>query len=321
MQMQRFEISLMNFQNCRAHLDAAVGFFFEIRASEGDRLLEYPRPSHTLDGALNFPSVVPGCQLPGPEQGALRLSTGLLVFDDVIASTILNERPRLYEYHERLLSQDDSGDALLKMDTIIGCPNWVLLNIGKSAVLNAWKHRCQQTGSLDVLYLAQSAAEIRDSLLLHLTQLQSKFGSQDPENVFEGFRMTITDEQRQVVAQIWAHAALVHLLAVASGWQPANTDIRAHVDRLVELLSQLSPPSSLRAVIWPFYITGCFADDQQGAQLRSLTDTLRPRSVYGTVTKVLEVLELVWEHQNVQDGTQRDLWTFLRSQGDFVLLV
>ena len=322
MQMQRFEIFLTNFQNCRAHFDAALGLFHEILASEDQQPVQSSSKFLAASDALGSSCVMLGAQLPNIEQAAFRLSTTLLLLDDVIASTVLSEAPRLYDYHENLLGDaGDSSDGLLKLENVVGCPNWVLLEMGKIAALNAWKHRCQQSGSLDVLQLAQHAAAIRDSLQTQLSQLDATSPSQGAGSVFDIFPTTTPCFQRRVVVRIWAHAATVHLLVVASGWQPTNSDIRFHVHQVVELLHQLSPPSSLRALVWPFCITGCLADDTLKAQFRSLAEALQPRSIFGTVTKALEILERVWRELKVQGDSQRDLWAFLRSQGDFILLV
>ena len=322
MQMQRFEISLMSFENCRAHLDAALGLFYEILASgEGQPVTSSSKFLAACD-ALGSPSVLLDAQLPNLEQAAFRLFTALLLLDDIIASTILKEPPRLYGYHKSLLGQsDDSGNGLLRLENVVGCPNWVLLEMGKTVALNAWKHRCQQAGSLDVLELARHAAAIRDSLQTQISKLEATSSNQGTGSVFEIFHTTINGTQRRMVARVWAHAALVHLLVVASGWQPANPDIRRHVYQVIELLHQLSPPSSLRALVWPFYIAGCLADDAHKQQFRILAEAPQPRSVYGTVTKALKIIERVWKDQEGQHDSQHDLCAFLRSQEDLILLV
>ncbi|KAF2716873.1 hypothetical protein K431DRAFT_234391 [Polychaeton citri CBS 116435] len=322
MQMQRFEISLMTFENCRAHFDAAIGLFSEMLACVGEQNVKGSSKFAAIIDALGPSAVVLGTRLPNSEQNALRLSTSLLLFDDIIASTILREQPRLYDLHESLLGRgSESNTGPLEMGTIVGCPNGVLLDMGKIAALNAWKILCQQTGSLDVLELARHAANISNSLQARLSQLEVAEPSQCTSSMSDNFASTAGRAQSSAIAKIWAHAALIHLLVVASGWQPANADVRFHVHQVTELLHQVSPASSLRALTWPFFIAGCLADDAHRAQIVDLTERLQPRSLYGTVMKALEVMESVRNNLNVQENWPRDLCSILGGQQDLILLV
>ena len=79
----------------------------------------------------------------------------MLLFDDIIASTALQERPQLYEFHGSLLRKCDGmvGGPCINLETLIGCQNWVFQQIGEIAALDAWKRDCQNVGSLDIVEL------------------------------------------------------------------------------------------------------------------------------------------------------------------------
>jgi C6 transcription factor Pro1 len=254
----------------------------------------------------------------------------LLLFDDIIASTVLQEQPRLYDYHRSLLGNIDGTEPPINIEAAVGCQNWALLQIGEIAALDAWKQRCKRAGNLNVMELVHRATIIKASLEAHLKRLDTdpviipKEGSSLLDVFTADYcqQSKTTASQSSLVTRVWAHAALVYLFVVVSGWQPASVDVRYHVGRIVELLThQISPPALLRTMVWPFCVAGCLAEPAQEAHLRGMVEVLRPPSVFGTVHKALEIMENVWRHRDAGDAASRDLATCFRSQGDLVLLV
>ncbi|KAK9234739.1 fungal-specific transcription factor domain-containing protein [Lipomyces kononenkoae] len=334
MQVQRFEIAVLNFNNCQAHLNAALALFRQLLDSPG--AVEPTAPSSSFNAVISRlgPSScvlpAPCVQVPSAEQAAFRFSSALLIFDDIIASTVLQEQPRLYDYHRSLLGNIDRTDPPINLEAALGCQNWALLQIGEIAVLDAWKQRRKRAGNLDVMELVHRATAIKDSLESHLTRLEtdpvinSKAGSSMLDTFMEDYcqQSKTPASQSSLVTRVWAHAALVYLFVVVSGWQPASVDVRYHVGRIVELLTrQISPPALLRTTVWPFCVAGCLAEPAQEAHLRGMVEALQPPSVFGTVRKALEIMENVWRNRDSGDAASRDLATCFRSEGDLVLLV
>lgn len=175
-QIQRFEISILSFNNCQAHLNAALALFRRILDSSGT--VEPARRTSSFDAVMSRlgpPSrIVPvQCSLiPSAEQAAFRFSSSILILDDIIASTVLQEQPRLYEYHHSLLRDIDGTDPPINLEAVVGCQTWALLQIGEIAVLDAWKQRCKRAGNLDVMELVNRATAIKDSLEARLTRLE-----------------------------------------------------------------------------------------------------------------------------------------------------
>ncbi|KAJ4373838.1 hypothetical protein N0V83_002577 [Neocucurbitaria cava] len=303
MQVQRFEIAVLSFDNCHAHLNAGLVLFRQL-----------------LDSVASV-------RVPSPEQEAFRFSSALLVLDDIIASTVLQEEPNLYEYHRSLLGD---SNPTIKLEAIVGCQNWALLQIGEIAVLDAWKQQCTKVGVLDVMELVHRATAIKVSLETQIAQLETRpthtlDESSSILDVFTAdhgeYRRTLAS-QSTLVTRVWAHAALIYLSVVVSGWQPANNDVRYHVSRIVELLShQISPRALLRGMVWPFCVAGCLAEPLYEGRFRSMVEELQPPGIFGTVRKALQIMENVWRNRNVGDAASRDLASCFRSQGDLVLLV
>lgn len=334
MQVQRFEVATLNFNNCQAHLNGALALFRQLLDSFGT---VGPGPCSNFSTVMSRlgPSslVLPGqcMQVPSAEQAAFRFSSTLLIFDDIIASTVLQEQPRLYKYHSGLLLDTDSADeSPINLEAVIGCQNWVLIQIGEIAVLDAWKQGCKRAGNLDIMELVRCATVIKGTLEARLMRLESEpvttsKGGGSLLDVLTGDRghhLKTSASQTSLVTRVWAHAALVYLFIVVSGWQPASVDVRYHVGQIIELLAyKISPSALLRTMVWPFCVAGCLAEPAQEVHLRGMAKALQPPSVFGTVQKALEIMESVWRNRDVGDVATRDLATCFKSQAGLVLLV
>jgi hypothetical protein len=334
MQVQRFEVAILSFNNCQAHLNAAIALFSQLLESVD--AMEPVCPSSSFNAVLDRlnPTTLsaPAEFFPVPvaEQAAFRFSSALLILDDIIAATILQEQPRLYSYHRSLLYTPTSSEATINLEETIGCQNWALLYIGEIATLDAWKQHSHRAGSLDVMELVRRASDIKMLLEEHMSQLEANpidVSNEAPSllNIFTsdlGQQVKPPASQTILATRVWAHAALVYLFIVVSGWQRASSDVRYHVGMIIELLTQqIVPPALLRSMVWPFCVAGCLAAPEQEAPLRGMVQTLQPPSVFGTVRKALEIMEIVWSKRCAGDAGITDLASCFRSGGDLVLLV
>jgi C6 transcription factor Pro1 len=333
-QVQRFEIAILSFNNCQAHLNAALALFKQLLDNPGT--IELAGPSSSFNAIISrlgpSSSILPAqcVHIPSTEQAAFRFSSTILILDDIIASTVLQEQPKLYKYHRSLLSNIDGNDPPINLETVVGCQNWALLQIGEIAVLDAWKQQCKRTRNLNIMELVNRATAIKDSVEAHLVQLETNLViiPKEDSSLLDVFtadycqQLKTPASQSHLVTCIWAHAALVYLFIVVSGWQPASVDVQYHVGRIIELLThQISPPALLRTMVWPFCVAGCLAEPAQEALLCRIVKELQPPSVFGTIRKALEIMEGVWCNRDAGDTASRDLATCFRSQGNLVLLV
>ncbi|KAF2810303.1 uncharacterized protein BDZ99DRAFT_563187 [Mytilinidion resinicola] len=325
MQMQRFEIAVLSFHNWHTHLNAALVLFRQLL----DSAVESREPISRFDAVMSrlgpsssswsWPSQ--SDQVPSAEQAAFRFSSTLVILDDIIASTALQEQPRLYEYHRSLLGGiQGTEDPPINLEAVVGLKNWTLLQIGEIATLEAWKQRCKTAGNLDVVELVRRATAIKESLVAHLMRLETDPPKAPKENnsFLDIFAPPLS--QCSLVSRVWAHAALIYLSIVVSGWQPTNVDVRYHVNRVIELLKLQRSPALLRTMVWPFCVAGCLAERGQEAHFRGMVEVLQPPSIFGTVHKALEIMENVWRNRDTDFAT-RDIATCFRAQGNLVLLV
>lgn len=333
MQVQRFEIAISSFNNCRSHLNAALALYKQLLDIYDAVETTCPRSRfNAIMGRLRSSSRSLHSQydqIPSAEQAAFQFSSSLLILDDIIASTVLQEKPTLYEYHRDLLGSFNGITPPVNLETTVGCQNWVMLQIGEIAALDAWKQQCKRTGNLDVMELVRRATSIKDELEMGLTRLQNEPAIVSMEGInllhvlTAGFSHTKASvSQSSLVIRVWAHAALLYLFVVVSGWQPASVDVRYHVGQIIELLSrEILPPELLHTMVWPFCVAGCLAEPALEEHLRGMVEALQPPSVFGTVRKALEIMENVWKSRDPGDVANRDLATCFRSEGDLVLLV
>ncbi|TVY75928.1 Pestheic acid cluster transcriptional regulator, partial [Lachnellula suecica] len=152
-QLQRFEISVGNFENCQKHLGAAIELFKQIfkavqNVTDGGELPTFLDVLSHMGRPLWVIKSQPS-RAWSSDQAAFRFYAALLVIDDIIASTCMEEPPKLLEYHRRLLTNGGSPDErLLNLEDFIGCENWVMLQIGEIAALEAWKKSTRKAAGL-----------------------------------------------------------------------------------------------------------------------------------------------------------------------------
>ncbi|KAG0651935.1 hypothetical protein D0Z07_1237 [Hyphodiscus hymeniophilus] len=137
-QVQRFEIAILSFNNCQSHLTAALNLFRRLLDSSGAVEPSSSFNAVTTRLGLSTSNLPSHClQFPSAEQAAFGFSSALLIFDDIIASTMLQERPKLYDYHRSLLGDIDCINPSINLEVVVGCQNWTLLQISQVAVLDA----------------------------------------------------------------------------------------------------------------------------------------------------------------------------------------
>lgn len=338
-QLQRFEISAGSFENCQTHLNAALSLFEQIFRAHGievnqrgemlpnfNAIIDQLRPSHW--------DLAPRGSRPwSVDQAAFRFFTALLLVDDIVASTSLEEPPKLRGFHVHLLTNIENPDQEVHLDLeeFVGCQNWLMLLVSEIATLDAWKKELRRAGKLDMMELFTRASRIKQELHDNLSRLDPRGSAAKTKRslpeVFSAYgssnnnQLSSSFDESAFVTRVWAHAALAYLSVVVSGWQPANANIRENVARVLELLSQMPTPALLRTMAWPFCVAGCLAEPEQEGLLRSMVGALEPLRAFGTAEKALKIMENVWQNRYTLDPNTWDLAACFRSLGHMVLLV
>jgi hypothetical protein len=331
-QLQRFEIAIGNFENCKKHLDAASSLLKQLFHAEEDATavdISMPTFYKILNrmGQPLWDTRTRETRAWSSDQAAFRFYSSLLIVDDVIASTCMNEPPSLLEYHAQLLTNccNANGRPLLNLEDLIGCENWVILQIGESSALDAWKKSTRKAGQLDMMELVARASSIKQVLLCNLARLDA--AANTPKTSGLGLFSSYNDQLLHIpggcttfVTRIWAHAALLYLSIVVSGWQPGNAWVRENVARILVLLEQMSAPELLRTMVWPFCVAGCLAGPEEECRFRAMADALVPHRLFGAARKALEIMDNTWKCRN-ELNVETDFATCVCSLGYMSLLV
>lgn len=324
LRIQLVSTAFAGLEDCQAHLSASIALFRLLIEAAGDQTDPVGVFDHVIRRLGPETSICATVVVPSCEQAAFRFSAGVVLADDIIASTALREEPRLYHLHESLLQCEDPRVNLAE---VVGCHTWVLPLIADIAALDVWKKRRREAATLDMMEVVHRAETIKHAVNAGLDSLQHAESSQSAAKT--PFGLLTTGDERQiaaleadklVVTRIWAEATLLYLFVAVSGWQVANGEVCSRVERLLELVEYLRPaPAALRAIVWPLCVGGCLADITREARYEEL---LEPLSAFGTVKRALQTMRRIWSCRDVPgDAAQRDLAMCFSSQGEFVLLV
>lgn len=324
MQLLCYDSALSGVANTSGHLQGAVTLLQQILSTAAPDQDSFDSVMDRLDWS---PWILPAqcVQVLSADQEVMRFSTALVTFFDIIASTARQEQPKLYEHRHPLLGHDTSRPRI-ELDKVFGCENWVLLQISEIAALAAWKRQCKTAGNLDYMKLVHRATAIKDALESRSATLDASSTTEFEKDkpVLDLFALSYSQPtdtsiiSSKLVTRVWAHAALVYLAVVVSGFQPASDEIRQHVGCAIKILTQeLSPPAMARTLLWPICVIGCLAEPSHEASLRSLIEGLQPPSIFGGLHRALAIMEEVWQDRSAE----RDISSCFQHQGVLVLLV
>ncbi|XDG04370.1 hypothetical protein ABKA04_003985 [Annulohypoxylon sp. FPYF3050] len=333
LQVQRFEIAISVFRNCQQHLDSAMCIFKGILGSMSNGLKEPASSFKEIMHRLEIPILKKDALNIGfksAEQTGFRFSSALLIFDDIIASTTLQEEPKLFQYLPQLLDCEDELTPLINLADVVGCHNFVMLKIADISALNAWKHQCKRAEYADAHTLAQRAAPIYEALENYLVKLErSEENIISAEDTRQDIFITDPNEQSEALSnqvilttRVWAHAAALYLSLVTAEWKATKIETNYHVYRIIDILTyEITPPARLRAMAWPIYVAGCLARPEEENSLRDIIHRLQPPDLFSAVYKALEIMENVWAKREASGASCRDLTACFKGLSDDLLLL
>lgn len=354
-QLVVFEVAVTRRVACveswMVHLDGAFVMFEQIMdhhgaSGEGDaRHYCWHSITAQLGAASQMPTLgfsPSGDPYPyNSDQAAMRFFTALLLFADVIAATALEQTPRLYKFHGILLESVSGNFAgvditgpQINLETVVGVQNTVITLLAQVADLHAWKKEMTKIGSLSMVQLVTRASQIETPLRVLIAGLEqqrrsapggdgnSAAATTNPIDFIAQYNVglpIIPGSSTTWTSLVWAQATLTYLCTVVSGWQPSCPEIRASVAATVALLANAPAPASVRAVVWPFCVTGCLALPEEEGIFRGMVEALGPLSSFGTGAAALRVMEEVWARRG-QLGPEWTMAEGLRGVGTAVML-
>lgn len=327
-QLLSFEVIIAPTQNWQMHLNVAIVLFeqiFQRYGMEGSAPTLSKVLAQLSDGPFGVVSPDVTVTLCTADQASFRFFSAILLVNDIISSTSLEQAPRLQKYHQYLLTGDfKNGHVPLQLEDFVGHENWVLLLIGEISSLDVWKKEMKKSGALSMMQLVQKASDIDRRLRSgcadlnrpeHTSRMKSK------PTIPIAFFLYQPLDTSAALTKIWAYAAHLYLYTVVSGWQPASAEVKDNVAKLIIAFGDLPSPALLRTLVWPFCVAGCLADAHQESAFRDMVTSMGPLQRFGTMRLALRIMEDVWSRRGKIDTDSWDIAACLRCVGHRVLLV
>ncbi|KAL2891643.1 Transcriptional regulatory protein UME6 [Ceratocystis lukuohia] len=341
MQLLVFDVSIGNMEHWELHLDAAIALFQQLVPKVDD----WPDVISSLTKGFSQP--IPGNTHPmSTDLTAFRFFCAVLMYVDVVASTVLARCPRLEAYWPQLLPCAASvtlpyaAPAPIMLENVIGCQNWMLKQIGHISALETWKREEKRKGTFSTESLILQAQMIEQNIRTFAETLDQDNTGQDPSaSIFtpqlvmpihqvgcplgrkkaQAFDDTgKVHELVPLTTQIWATASIAYLNVVVLGWKPSNNSIKIAVLNTLTLLEQLPSPMFLQAVTWPFVATGCLAPPELQVRYRMLERNMGAIKVSETTKKAVAHMEEMWK---MGDRDDFDMSAALRCFGSPFLAI
>jgi hypothetical protein len=332
-----FEANLGRSDNWAVHLNAVLGLFNEIiqdcRSSE-DTELSFMSLMNSIGKPAWYTACTPGSgsYIWTSDQAGFRFFSALLVYIDVIGSTSMRQRPRIFDHYSFLLADVDDGHERgttipLQLSRYLGCQNWVISAIAETAALSEWKTEARITGSLSILELvkrAQRIEKILDEGMLSINNCKPKSSNAKHNKLWQYCNHLRPPPcvSSADATEIWSCATRVYLAVVVSGWQPSNPEIRTGVQEMLRFLRNIHSPSHLRTFSWPIVVSGCLAaPGEERKQFWALLNDNIEVGTFGAMAEARNILVKVWENSGTVGCEDWDIASCLNILGYPALLI
>ncbi|KAF7328044.1 Zn(2)-C6 fungal-type domain-containing protein [Mycena kentingensis (nom. inval.)] len=263
-----------------------------------------------------------------------QLIVKLTLWLDIFSSLTVMRPPKYLALYKRLfcdLAGWQTQSDEIRMDTLTGCPEEVLLGIAEVSALSHWKAEQKRKGALSNRDLIRRGDEIEQRLrksadglglgmrgdMLDKTPLHPTLVQSESENVDAA--PYPTTETRGVVAKIFAETVLLYLHTVLSDSNPGVPEISTSVSTIAQYLSQLPSSEVDRALVFPICLAGCMTDDSNLREFLKGRLQARDQSL-GNLMRTRLLMEAVWQRRDVS-GSTVDWRETMRERGLNLLLV
>jgi hypothetical protein len=263
------------------HLDAAVDMFQKGCRDEllhcgltqkSKALIQHGMPLGHFDPADDGATIV-------QEVVTFRFMEATIIWLDLIASITSGASPTLLQVH----SETFRPHSPTKLEKIVGCPNWLAIQIGRTADLHARMADAQRLGMrVDRARLLQEYNSIH-------AEIQS--GVEETTKSKSGSSVLSVP----IPAMVFPHMAIIYLHLVVHGFQELDR-LGGVLSEAMQILRNEVPCNVLSAMIAPLFIIGCVTrqDGEQGyiRTVLSAAPVIQPLLKHRS--RILPALEEVW---------------------------
>ena len=235
-----------------------------------------------------------------PEESAIfTFLCGVTIWLDVVSCITTEKSPRLLSFHPHAVS----CNSAIKLENIMGCKNWAILQIGRISALHEYRIQALQQGCLDTTDFQGRADNIRRELRDGLAQFCLDSLEISPPSHF-AFPL---NPDIYIITRIFTLMASIYLYLVVQGYQLETQELRSLVAETMTMLRTKMPAHSMHVIICPLYIIGSVAKEEEKQFFQhvfSSAPVLDPSLEHRG--KILPLLEEIWRMRD----TSMTGWTW-----------
>jgi hypothetical protein len=224
-----------------------------------------------------------------------RFLSGTLIWLDIIRSITVGIAQYLLSYHSGVLAPTSQT----KLEEIMGCKNWAMLQIGCIAALYEHKTKALHEGQFDCTEFDETVSNISTEIQCGLAQ-EALESFKLSEWAFATTFNAISDPPTPVT-QIFAYMASLYLHLVTHGFQKMEV-LDTTISEAIMTLRTHVPKHILPALVSPIYIIGSVARAEHEQFFRDIFSSpplLDPLLKHRG--RILQILEEIWRRRHITD--------------------
>lgn len=225
------------------------------------------------------------------ELSQYRFVTSVILWLDIASSVTSGNRPHLMHCHDDFLA----CDSQIALDSVMGCRNWVLLQIGRIARLHSDITQALKDSEFDCTVFKQFAEDIEMDIQ-HGVIREAFCGLSILDHEFSR-PITITSDPTRHITYLFACMATIYLHLVIQGFENLDV-IEPQLSAAMRVLQSLSPTHLLPSLVLPLFIIGSVAREGDKQFFRSVFSSLQILdSSFKHRETFLSNLEEIWERR------------------------
>ena len=226
-----------------------------------------------------------------PEEAAIFLFvSGVVIWLDVLSSITNGKSPRLLSHHPHAIP----CTSAIKLENIMGCKNWAVLQIAQIAALHELKTQALEQGCVHTVELDCRANNIRHEL--HTGLAEYSLSALELSSYSNPATFNVSNSEIYIITRIFILAGFIYLHLVVQGYQVETQELRSHVMEAMMMLQTKIPIHLMHVITCPLFIIGSVVKQeeerdffrQRFSSVPILDPSLEHRS------KILPILEEIW---------------------------
>ena len=242
-----------------------------------------------------------------------RFLSAVLAWLDIISTITTGKLPRVIQN----LPEEISSDFGIRLENVMGCKNWVMLQIGRISGLHEYKMDSLRQGHVCCDEFEHRADNIKRELQIGLASSSLSFLSVSDPELASACNAFITPQM--FTTQLFALSATIYLHLVVFGYQSeSKAPLNSMVCEAITLIRRHIPAGLTHALVCPLYIIGSAARGEDEALFRHIFSSpplLDPSLEHRA--KFLPLMEEIWRMRE----TGWEWETMIQLSGSNLLLI